>query len=122
MSIAKIKSGSGSAAYFIFGWPQSFPDIYGFPKGSYGIFCSKKAVIIDSGHFTLTSYGIAKDCIASSAPYIAFPDPGMNGLLYISPSKLNIAGYDDFTGTRLATQRDINALLQIVAGKIAGML
>ncbi len=61
----------------------------GYPKGTGGLMCSKDAKLVDSAHFKGTPYEIPADGIKSPAPYFAWVDPTMGGLVYVDKGKMD---------------------------------
>ena len=56
----------------------------GYPLGKMGIMCRNDDTFIDSPHFADTKWAIEKDGFAGKLPYLIFPDPTFNNLLYVN--------------------------------------
>ena len=94
----------------------------GFPINSGGITCPNPDAIVDSGHFqSLGSRGIAAipaDGINSVFPYLPFPDPTFNGLLYLNPEPLGISSLSSWNEFKPADNLALNAILAALLGPI----
>jgi hypothetical protein len=96
--------------------PQELAANGGFPKGSGGPVCSKDAKLTDSAHFVGTPYEIPADGTPSGAPYIAWKDPTMGGLVFVDKGKMeggesNLVPADNYT-LNIAIQQLLKLLLK----------
>ncbi|MDD5224177.1 MAG: M28 family peptidase [bacterium] len=97
----------------------------GFPVSG-GLICPDPDAIVDSGHFqSLAGRGIAAipaDGINSVFPYIPFPDPTFNGLLYLDPEPLGISSLGGWNEFKPADNLALNAILASLLGPILELL
>jgi hypothetical protein len=94
----------------------------GSPINSGGITCPNPGAIVDSGHFlSLAGRGIAAipaDGINSVFPYLPFPDPTFDGLLYLNPEPLGISSLSSWDEFKPADNLALNAILAALLGPI----
>ena len=109
---------------FLLEWecPTNLHPQTGFPISSSGLTCPSPGSVSDSAHFqSFSAQGVAAitaDEIKSVFPYIPFPDPTFNGLLYLNPEPLGISSLNGWNEFKPADNLSLNAVLASLLGPI----